>query len=88
MLAVYRSLPPDLEEASAVLGATRWQTFRHTTLPLVRPGVFAGGLFAILTPRQPAAVVLLRQRQHQHLPVVMLSYMENSSTPRSPRSAP
>jgi putative spermidine/putrescine transport system permease protein len=42
VLAVYRALPPDFEEAAAVLGATRWQTLRYTTLPLIRPGIFAG----------------------------------------------
>jgi ABC-type spermidine/putrescine transport system permease subunit I len=32
-------LPDTLVEASLDLGATRWQTFRHVTLPLARPGI-------------------------------------------------
>jgi ABC-type spermidine/putrescine transport system permease subunit I len=32
-------LPGALVEASLDLGATRWQTFRHVTLPLARPGI-------------------------------------------------
>jgi len=38
-----------LEWAAMNLGANRWQTFRHVTLPLIRPGVFAGALFAFIT---------------------------------------
>ncbi|AEV81533.1 molybdate ABC transporter permease [Actinoplanes sp. SE50] len=32
------------EEAAATLGATRWTTFTHVTLPLVAPGIAAGGV--------------------------------------------
>ena len=32
----------ELEEASATLGATRWQTFRHVTFPTIRPALLTG----------------------------------------------
>ncbi|WP_106769359.1 ABC transporter permease [Paenibacillus faecalis] len=35
-----------LEEAAHDLGATRWQTFRHVTLPQISPGIIAGALIA------------------------------------------
>lgn len=35
-----------LEEAAHDLGADAWQTFRHVTLPLMAPGVFAGAALA------------------------------------------
>ncbi len=39
-------LEPALEEAAHDLGAGTWQTFRHVTLPLMIPGVFAGAALA------------------------------------------
>ncbi|MCB1884174.1 MAG: ABC transporter permease [Geminicoccaceae bacterium] len=35
-----------LEEASKDLGASEWQTFRHVTVPYMRPGLVAGALLA------------------------------------------
>lgn len=39
-------LDPALTEAAHDLGASRWQCFRHVTLPLVWPGILAGALLA------------------------------------------
>jgi putative spermidine/putrescine transport system permease protein len=82
VLAVYRAIPPDLEEAAAILGASRWQALVHTTLPLVRSGVFAGGLFAILTSLDNLPLsFFFGSATTNTLPVVMLSYMENQFDP-------
>lgn len=35
-----------LEEAAFDLGASRWQTFRHVTLPQISPGIISGALIA------------------------------------------
>jgi spermidine/putrescine transport system permease protein len=40
-------MDPALEEAAADLYASRWQTFRHVTLPLIAPGVAGGALLAL-----------------------------------------
>ena len=45
-LARLRRLSPNLEEASADLGADSFQTFRHVTFPLMRTALLAGGLLA------------------------------------------
>lgn len=37
-----------LEQAAMNLGANRWRTFYYVTLPVIRPGVFAGALFAFI----------------------------------------
>ncbi|HEY5876190.1 MAG TPA: sugar ABC transporter permease, partial [Ilumatobacteraceae bacterium] len=39
MLAGLQQIPKELEEAAAIDGATRWQTFRHVTLPLLGPTI-------------------------------------------------
>lgn len=81
-LAVYRSLPPDFEEAAAVLGASRWQTLRHVTLPLIRPGIFAGGLFAVLISLDNLPLsFFFGSSSTNTLPVIMLSYMQNQFDP-------
>lgn len=41
-------IPSDLEEASAILGASAWRTASHVTLPLVMPALLAGFLIAFL----------------------------------------
>ena len=46
VLARLRRLSGSLEEASADLGATGWQTFRLVTFPMLRTALVAGGLLA------------------------------------------
>jgi putative spermidine/putrescine transport system permease protein len=46
VVARLRRLSPNLEEASADLGADPFQTFRHVTFPLVRSALLAGALLA------------------------------------------
>ncbi len=41
---VYDSMSRSLEEASATIGATRWQTFWHVTLPQLRGAIVTGAL--------------------------------------------
>lgn len=43
--AALERVPATLDQASADLGATPWQTFRYVTLPLALPGVVAGSIF-------------------------------------------
>lgn len=47
-----------LEYAAMNLGANRWQTFWRVTLPIIRPGVLAGALFAFITSFDELIVAL------------------------------
>ncbi len=47
-----------LEQAALSLGATPWGTFRQVTLPLIRPGVLTGALFAFITSFDELVVAL------------------------------
>ncbi len=82
VIGVYRSLPPDYEEAAAILGADRWRTMLHVTLPLIRPGVFAGGLFAFLVSFDNLPIsYFFGTPSTSTLPVVMLSYIQDQFDP-------
>lgn len=54
-------LSPSLEEAARSLGRTPLQTFSQVTLPLVMPGILAGGALVFLTSlKELPATLLLR----------------------------
>lgn len=44
LMSVFETMDPSLEEASATIGATRWQTFWHVTLPSLRGALLTGAL--------------------------------------------
>ncbi|MGV8855487.1 MAG: ABC transporter permease [Devosia sp.] len=48
LTAVYQGLDRQYEEQAYTLGASRWQTMRLVTLPMLLPGVIAGCLFTFL----------------------------------------
>ncbi len=54
-------LSPSLEEASRTLGRTSFQSFTQVTLPLILPGLLAGGSLVFLTSlKELPATLLLR----------------------------
>ena len=46
--AALANVDPAMEQAAANLGASRWTIFRRITLPLMRPGLFAGGTIVLI----------------------------------------
>ena len=46
--AILQGFQVSLEEAALSLGASRWRTFMRVTLPMIMPGVLAGGIYAFL----------------------------------------
>lgn len=82
IVASYRSIAQGYEEAAMALGATRWQVLFDITLPLIRPGIFAGCLFSILVSIDNLPIsYFFGSPSTNVLPVIMLSYVENQFDP-------
>ncbi len=47
ILAALQLIPQELYEAASVDGASEWHSFRHITLPLLRPGITVAAVAAI-----------------------------------------
>jgi putative spermidine/putrescine transport system permease protein len=66
-----------LEHAAQNLGARPWQTFWHITLPLLKPGIFAGMTFSFIISfnNVPVSLFLVRPGTTT-LPIKILNYLE------------
>src|SRR5664280_266378 len=47
-VAALANVDPAMEEAAASLGCTGWRRFRRITLPLIKPGLFAGSTIVFI----------------------------------------
>ena len=75
-------LDRSLEEAAMSLGAAPWLTFRTVTLPLLKPGIMAGAIFAFVTSFDELVVSLfLTGPNLTTLPVQIYNYIEYTSDP-------
>ena len=67
-----RTVDRNLELAAQSLGASPLRTFQRITLPLILPGVLAGGLFAFITSWDEVVVsIFLTSARFRTLPVEM-----------------
>src|ERR1700704_4522048 len=57
--ASLRQVDPSLEESATILGASWTQTMREVTLPLIRPGLFAGWLLVFVPVIQELSASIL-----------------------------
>lgn len=82
VLAVYRGVDPAIEEAALMLGASPPRALLHVTLPLIRPGIVAGGLLAFLVSFDEVAVaLLLSSPSAMTLPVAVLNHIAHNYDP-------
>lgn len=81
-LAGLAGIDAALEDAAQILGANAWRAFRLVTLPLLRPALAAGGLFAFITSfdNVPVTIFLLGARQTT-LPVKIFTAVEHGVDP-------
>ncbi len=59
LTAAFANLDPAMEEAAENLGCTGWRKFRRITLPLLMPGLFAGGTIVFIFAFTELGVPLL-----------------------------
>jgi multiple sugar transport system permease protein len=73
MRAFFRDLPPELEEAALVDGASRLQAFWHVLLPAVRQGLAITALFSLLFVYNEFTLALFLTGPHTRtLPVALV----------------
>jgi putative spermidine/putrescine transport system permease protein len=71
-----------LPRAAAIHGARPWQVIWHVSLPMMKPGLISGGLFAFLASVNNIVIsVFMSQPGANPLPVVIFSRMENLAEP-------
>jgi putative spermidine/putrescine transport system permease protein len=76
-LAVLHNFDRRVEEAAESLGAGPVRVFWEVTLPLIRPGVIAGGIFAFIVSFDQFPISLfLVVPKGETLPVVLFNYMK------------
>lgn len=88
MRASFQAVPPELEEAAFVEGATPWIAFRRVTLPLALPSIAVAGLLAFLIGYTEFAIGWLFVESGQNVTLAMaVSGMLGGSVPWSQLSA-
>ena len=76
--ASFRSLSPELEEASRILGATRLATLRNITAPLLGPSLVATWCFIfVAVVRELSAAVILFTSETKVLSVLIFDLKES-----------
>jgi putative spermidine/putrescine transport system permease protein len=77
-----QGLDPMMERAAVTLGANPFQTFRKVTLPLIRPGIVAGGIFAsIISFGELGVTLLIAGANTATLPVRIFGFTEFNFDP-------
>jgi putative spermidine/putrescine transport system permease protein len=80
--ASLEGLRSNVEEAARLLGANPWQTFWHITLPLIKPGLLAGGIFAFITSFDNYTISMwLKSAEETTLPLRIFFYIERIMDP-------
>jgi putative spermidine/putrescine transport system permease protein len=82
ILVTYDGLDPALAEAAMICGTRPRDVFRHITLPLLMPGIIAGGTFAFLTSfDEPIVALFLSRSELVTLPVQIYTYLRFKPDP-------
>jgi N,N'-diacetylchitobiose transport system permease protein len=76
------AVPKELEEAAAIDGASRVQTFRKVLFPLVAPGLVATSIFSFITAWNELifALTFVNDQSRYTLPVAMTFFFGRDDT--------
>ena len=83
LVAALANLDPALEDAATIAGASRWRRFRTVTLPLVRPGLFAGATIVLVWSFTELGTPLLFE-YHRVTPVQIFNGIKDMENSRQP----
>jgi putative spermidine/putrescine transport system permease protein len=82
VIASLQSVRGNYEEAARVLGASAWQAFIGVTLPLIKPGLMAGGIFAFIISFDNYTISMwLKSAEATPLPLKIFFMVENVMNP-------
>jgi multiple sugar transport system permease protein len=88
MLAFFREIPKELEEAAQIDGCRRFQAFRLVALPLVVPGLIAAGVLAFVFSWNEFPVALtLTSRATATVPVGIAQFAQQFEIQHSQMAA-
>jgi len=80
--ATLQGFPRALEEAAASLGAPPWRRLLTVTLPVIKPGILAGAIFAFIISFDELVIsIFLTGPRLSTLPVQIYNYIEFTSDP-------
>ena len=80
--AILQRFDTRLEEAAFSLGANRWSAFWRVTLPVIKPGVYAGGLYSFMVSFGDVPIsIFLTSPGFVTYPVELFYGMENDFDP-------
>ncbi|WP_191058019.1 ABC transporter permease [Geminicoccus harenae] len=75
---------PAMEEAAVDLGATRWQTLKEVTLPILTPGIVSGFLSAFLLSWANFPLSMFSTGADQTIPEWISAKIQSGYTPQVP----
>jgi ABC-type glycerol-3-phosphate transport system permease component len=77
-----QSIPPELEEAALMEGATKFEAFRKVVVPLLRPGIGATGAYVFFLTWQDFLfpLVIMTGKEHRTLPVGIMDFVGQYET--------
>jgi multiple sugar transport system permease protein len=71
----FEAIPPELEKAAAIDGASTWQTFTRIVLPISLPPLFATGIFAFIESwNEFMFAVILTRLQTKTVPIAISEF--------------